>query len=176
MAVLERESSISLDELQDAVARVYPAVVVRRRDLSGEFNRTWYAYRDGLFVPASGEGSWPDEPGTAWARIDPATGQILDANDALAALLADPGDSLAGSFVADFIAPGTDDISASQRTAVTESGETRSVGLARRRDGRDVMLEYVARVVDGSIHAWYRKVGLAVVSPSLDPPTEPTRG
>jgi PAS domain-containing protein len=165
MAVIASSESISLVDLQARVSRVYPAVVVRRRDLSGEFGHTWYAYRDGLFVPASGPGSWPSEPGTAWARIDPASGEILDANDALVALLADPGDTISGSFVTDFIVPGTGDISSGQRRAVSEAGETRSVGLARRRDGREVMLEYVARVVDGLIEAWYREIALAAIPP-----------
>jgi hypothetical protein len=159
LAVLERHEHLSPRQLETEVARVYPAVSVRRRDLAAEPAETWYAYRDGTFLPHHASTAWTDDDGTAWALIDPATGVILDANLELAALLA--ADTLVGRLVTEFVAPGTEDVSHHQRRAAQQSGEFRSLGLARRDDGLEILLEYVARVTESGIHAWYREIALA---------------
>jgi hypothetical protein len=158
LAALDHRKQLSPEELQEDVARVYPAVAVRRRDLSSEPVETWYAYRDGVFAVNAPATSWADTEGTAWARINPATGEILEANEALERLLAT--NALAGRLVTEFVMPGAEHISESQRRAVQEAGETRSFGMARLGDGTEVMLEYVARAHADGIHAWYRGVAL----------------
>ena len=40
----------SPDELRDLLRPMYPAVVVRPRELSDETIRVWYVYRDGHWV------------------------------------------------------------------------------------------------------------------------------
>jgi hypothetical protein len=41
------------DELQEYLRQRFPRAVVRRRDLSGEAQATWYAYRGGHWVAAT---------------------------------------------------------------------------------------------------------------------------
>ena len=47
----------STDELQQQLRREYPDAVVRARELDGEAFTIWYVYRDGHWVPGSGEQS-----------------------------------------------------------------------------------------------------------------------
>jgi len=47
--VLVSKSFSSTRELEDELRRFYPAVRVRRRELSGEQGLTWYVYREGDF-------------------------------------------------------------------------------------------------------------------------------
>jgi hypothetical protein len=54
--VLMTKSITSTRELEDELRRLYPAVRVRPRDLSGEHGVTWYVYREGDF-PSSQPGS-----------------------------------------------------------------------------------------------------------------------
>ena len=44
--VLMSRPIASPQELEDELRRIYPAVRVRRRDLSGERGLTWYVYRE----------------------------------------------------------------------------------------------------------------------------------
>jgi hypothetical protein len=158
--VLAAHADISPFELEMTLRIVYPRAIVRRRDLSAEPVETWYAYRDGSFAPPSHE-NWADSPGVAWARFDPQTGQILAANDELAALFRPADGRMVGHFAREFIPPGADAISAAQLQAIGGTPETRSVGLARRGDGEAFVVEFVARPIDDAIEAWYRAVAVA---------------
>lgn len=160
-AVLDRREHLSPVELEAAVRLVYPAAIVRRRDLSAERTETWYAYRDGSYRATRG-GSWADEAGVAWASFDPGTGRILAANDALVALFSRPGDRLVGRLAREFVPEGAGEISNRQLRAVSQGGETRSIGRGRRSDGSEVLVEWVARVIGDEIHAWYRPIGVAI--------------
>jgi hypothetical protein len=55
--VLVSRSIASTGALEEELRRLYPAVRVHRRELSGEPGLTWYVYRDGGFP------SRPDEVG-----------------------------------------------------------------------------------------------------------------
>jgi hypothetical protein len=159
-AVLERMESLAPDDLQDQVRRVYPQAIIRRRHLSGERLESWYAYRDGACRPRADE-RWFEEPGIPWARVDPATEQMLETNAEFVALFGNPGDVMVGRNVRDFIAPGTDAISDRVRRAVAQAGGTDSLGTGQRVDGKPIIVEWAARTIDGSIHAWYRPVLVA---------------
>jgi hypothetical protein len=159
-SLLAATPAISAMDLQAGLRLVYPGAVVRRRDISGEAGETWYAYRDGSFVPSADQ-SWADEPGTAWARFDPITAEILAENDALVELFAPVGGSLVGHFAREFIPEGADGISAAQLKAVQEVAESGSVGLARRGNGSLFFVEFVARPFPGGVEAWYREVATA---------------
>ena len=41
--------------LQDELRRTYPNALVRRRILDGERQETWYVYREGSWIPTSGQ-------------------------------------------------------------------------------------------------------------------------
>ena len=47
--VLMSKSITSMRELEDELRELYPAVRVRRRELSGENGVTWYVYREADF-------------------------------------------------------------------------------------------------------------------------------
>jgi len=160
LAVLEAQPRLAPEELEAGVRLVYPDAVVRRRDLTAEPVEVWYAYRDGAYAGPR-DATWVDEPGTAWARFDPATGEIVADNAAMAALFSPGASTLVGRFAREFIPPGADAISDRQLEAVREADETRSLGRARREDGREIIVEFVARAHDGALEAWYREVSIA---------------
>ena len=159
-AVLDETPGATPDAVEARVRAVYPAATIRARDLSDELVPTWYAYRDGQFH-ATPDWAWTDEPGTAWARIG-ADGVIEAENETLVELFGRPGESLVGRHVSDFIAPGAETISTRQFAAVlAATAEVRSVGRGRTADGATVDAEYVTRVTDGHVDAWFRRVALA---------------
>ena len=141
--------------LEAAVRRVYPQALVRPREITAETLQVWHAYRDGRYT-GSGDFAWASEAGVAWARIDPSTGTIVDGNAALCALFA-PGELMIGRNVLEFVPADTGDMSRRQMAAIATAPQTVSVGEARRSDGSTVAVEYVARVADGMIDAWYRE-------------------
>jgi hypothetical protein len=60
VALAERlvgDGARSTGELQQQLRREYPDAVVRARELDGEAFTIWYVYRDGHWVPGSGEQS-----------------------------------------------------------------------------------------------------------------------
>ncbi len=147
----------SLAELETELRILYPAASVRPRQVEGERDVVWYAFRDGIYR-GEPETRWITEPGTAWARIDPRTGLITDANAELAVLFARAGERLIGRSVTEFIVAGTDDVSAAQMAEVLRGRPVHSHGLAPGPDGGTVLVEYVAQLTDDEIEAWYRAV------------------
>jgi hypothetical protein len=51
----------SPDELERLLRASYPAVIVRRRELSGEPTQTWYVYRDGRWTASGATRAAPGE-------------------------------------------------------------------------------------------------------------------
>jgi PAS domain-containing protein len=139
---------------------LYPGVVVRRRDLSGETQPVWYAYRDGTYIAAS-DPEWHRAPGTAWLRLDPATAEILAVNDETLALFAAKADQLIGRPLFEFTYPENAEMMARQRDVVGSGQVLHSVGRGRTLDGRDVVLEYVCYIVDRAVDCWYRPASVA---------------
>jgi PAS domain-containing protein len=146
--------------LEARLRSLYPGVLVRERDLSGETQRVWYAYRDGAYV-ASSDSEWHTAPSTAWLRLDAVTAEILDVNDALLALFAGTADQLIGRRLFDFTYPENAEMLIRQRDVVARGEVLHSLGRARALDGRDVVLEYVCYIVDEAVDCWYRPVSVA---------------
>lgn len=147
--------------LEVRLRSLYPDVRVRLRDLSGETRLVWYAYRDGTYL-ASSEPGWHTEPGTAWVRLDAATAEILDVNEALLEVLgADCDDQLIGHALFEFTYPENAELLARQRDVVTRGEVLHSLGRARTLRGRDIVLEYVCYAVGDAIEAWYRPASVA---------------
>jgi PAS domain-containing protein len=157
-ALLALEEPATPTDLQTALRRVYPGAFVRRRALTSRHVEQWDAFRDAMFVPPA-NGDWDRAPDVAWLRLDSATGRILDANDALAALIASPRDGLIGQYAHDFVLPQTQPVSDAQLRAIAEAAETRSYGLARTSDGRTVLLEYIAIPAGDEVQVWLRDLG-----------------
>lgn len=174
-AVLDAASDLSPTDLERGLAAVYPNTKVRRRELSSEMTETWYAYRDGSFAPPA-DRSWADGPGTAWARFEPLTGEILDTNAEAIALFVPVDGVLVGRFASDFVPQGTEGISEQQLQAIREVTESQSAGLARRGDGTLFLVEFVARSRDHAVEAWYRELSIAGLESQLVTTGEPGTG
>ena len=159
-AALEAADAGTPIALERRLRWLYPEVVVRRRDLSGETQPVWYAYRDGTYV-ASSEPQWHGEPGTAWLRLDPVTAEIVDVNDETLTLFAATSDQLIGRPLFEFTYPENAEMMARQREVVASGQLLHSLGRGRALDGRDLVLEYVCYVVDAFVECWYRPASVA---------------
>jgi PAS domain S-box-containing protein len=155
-AALQQLEESTPSSLEASVRRVYPRALVAPREISAEPLQIWYSYRDGRFT-GSGDSGWADAPGVAWARVDSTSGTIVDANEALCALFA-PGESMVGRNVLEFVPADAAGLSKRQMAAIASAPQTVSVGEARRIDGSTIVVEYVARVTEGLIDAWYREI------------------
>ncbi len=154
---VELHGPASPGDLEAMIRRLYPEARVGRRLLADEPLPVWYAYRDGGFRPLP-DATWHLEAGTAWARFDLA-GVITAANPALEALVGD-GSPLVGRPLSDFMLPENQELQARQFAAVLAGDTLHSVGRGRRPDGSEYVIEYVARLVDGEVHGWYRPASI----------------
>ncbi len=146
--------------LEARLRSLYPGVLVRLRDLSGETQPVWYAYRDGTYI-ASSEPEWHTKPGTAWLRLDAATAAILDVNEEVLDLFAATAEQLVGHPLFEFTSPENAEMLARQRDIVARGEVLHSFGRARRLDGRDLVLEYVCYRVGPAVECWYRPASVA---------------
>ena len=159
-AALEASAEATPSELEARLRSLYPGVLVRERELSGERDPVWYAYRDGTYV-ADSEPAWHLEPGTAWVRFDAETAEILDVNDALLDLFAATSDQVIGRLLFELTYPENIELLARQRELVARGEVLHSLGRARTLDGRDIVLEYVCYRVRGPVECWYRLASVA---------------
>lgn len=150
--------------LEEQLRSLYPDVVVRRRELSGETQPVWYAYRDGTYI-ASAEPEWHKEPGTAWLRLDPATTEVLAVNDETLALFAATAEQVVGRPLFEFTYPENAEMMARQRDVVAGGQILHSLGRGRTLDGQDLVLEYVCYIVDEAVECWYRPASVAAGGP-----------
>ena len=92
------------DHLEARLRRIFPRVVVRERELSGE-GPVWYVYRDGAWRPPA-DGQWWQADGLPCVVVS-ANGWITEANPGASTLLG-LGDAEAGAtHFTDLIPPGT---------------------------------------------------------------------
>jgi PAS domain-containing protein len=161
-AALEAPGEATPSELEARLRSLYPGVLVRERELSGERDSIWYAYRDGTYV-ADSEPAWHLEPGTAWVRLDAETAEILEVNDALLELFAATSDQVIGRLLFELTYPENAELLARQRDVVARGEVLHSLGRARTLDGRDIVLEYVCNRVPGAVQCWYRLASVAGV-------------
>jgi hypothetical protein len=159
-SALEAADDATPLSLEARLRWLYPGVLVRQRDLSGETQPVWYAYRDGTYI-ASSEPEWHREPGTAWVRLDAATAEILAVNDELLALFAATADQLIGRPLFEFTYAENAEMLARQRDVVAGGQVLHSLGRGRALDGRDLVLEYVCYIVGGAVECWYRPASVA---------------
>lgn len=158
---IARQVPPSPEALEATIARLYPEARVVRRLLAHEPQPVWYAYRDGAYRPVP-DATWHLDPAVAWASID-GSGVITAANPALEALVGD-GSPLVGRPLSDFMLPENRALQARQFEAVLRGEVLHSIGRGCRPDGSEFVIEYVARLVDGEVHGWYRPASVAEVS------------
>jgi PAS domain S-box-containing protein len=119
-----------------------------------------YAYRDRGYreLPDTG---WHLGPDVAWASFD-RVGRITAANRLLELLVSD-GEPIVGHQISEFMQPENVELQARQFEAVLRGETLHSIGRGPRADGREMLLEYVGRLVADQVHGWYREaVGFRV--------------
>jgi hypothetical protein len=94
----------SADQLQSRLRLLFPRVLVRERQLSGE-SPSWYIYRDGAWAPPASEDWWLPA-GVPRVSLSP-EGWITHANPSALGLLAIESVSGPSWHYTDFVAPGT---------------------------------------------------------------------
>ena len=159
-SAVEASDDATPASLQARLRSLYPGAIVRRRELSGEIHPVWYAYRDGTYAAAS-EPTWHTEPGTAWVRLDAATAEIVDVNDALLSVFRASREQLIGRPLLEFTYAENAEMLARQREVVARGELLHSLGRSRTADGHDIVLEYVCHRVGDAVECWYRPASVA---------------
>ena len=157
-------------DLQVALARGYPSVIVRARDplAAMALTVTWYVYRDGRYSPFADAERWWEAPEAAWVEIDDA-GVYQGANAAALALLGVSRDELADLRTGDLADPAVRELTPWVWEYVRERGELHSTSLLAARGARPrVAVEY--RLVlnmrgPGRSVSWLRQIPLRDAEP-----------
>ncbi len=146
----ERSPDIGPAGLESRLALVYPTVVVRARDLTGEPD-VWYVYRDGSWRPPSGP--WwqdPQVPHITTSR----DGWVRDANDAARALLGfDHEEQLHYS---DFLVPDATEVGSILGDIIREGHRLSGTLLVRPLGGDLVACEVRAERTEDGLQVWIR--------------------
>jgi PAS domain-containing protein len=124
-------------DLGSRLRRLFPRVLVRERQLSGE-PLTWYVYRDGAWTHAPDPQWWlaPNVPRMA-ASLD---GWINEANASMRGLLGLPDDFGARHFT-DFVAPGTLEDATQLFDVIVRGSPVTATILAKPADGNVIACE-----------------------------------
>jgi PAS domain-containing protein len=149
--IASRDPLLRPEDLQERLARLFPRVAVRARDLSGE-PPSWYVYRDGRWRPPTDPRWWrrPDVPAL---RFD-ADGWLEHANPGARGLLAiQDGDH---HHYSDFVAPGAGGDSAELFRIVRDGQALEATLLLRPMDGGLIACELHAEAAEGGAAAWLR--------------------
>jgi PAS domain-containing protein len=159
------------EHLEQRLRRLFPRVVVRERELSGE-PMSWYVYRDGGWQ-GSGSGPWWAAAGLPRVSIS-ADGWINDANAGARSLLGiEPGE-LGTRHLTDFVAPGTLDDATALLGIVDEGHDLTATILIRPTTGDVVAIDVHATREPSTVVAVLRlaeNVPVEPVGPVAPPPT-----
>lgn len=164
--LMERAPDMGPAALGARLALVYPTVVVRARDLSGE-PEVWYVYRDGAWRPPAGP--WWQDPQVPHVTAG-RDGRVRAANDAARALLGfDHGEQ---PHYSDFFVPdATED--GSMLGDIIREGHRLSATLLLRPIGGDLIAcEVRAERTEDGLQAWIRLAD--EVDIGVEPRTEVT--
>lgn len=148
-------SPASRKELQERLRPLYPRVSVFQRQLSGDTDM-YYVYREGGFVLDS-DVTWWTQPRVAWSRISATTGEFLEVNDELVALMGGCREDYIGRHYTDFVHPEARSAAATFFQTVNKLGEIYSKKLVVRSDGEEMTIEFYGILVGDVIDVWYRR-------------------
>jgi hypothetical protein len=132
----------SPEALEARLRRVFPRVVVRRREISGE-PAAWYVYRDGGWRPSM-TGSWWEQPGLPRVEISP-EGWVDRASATALGLLGITESDLGTRHFTDFVAPGGLEDSMALFGIVSEGHDLTATALLRPTSGDVIAID---------LHAW----------------------
>jgi PAS domain-containing protein len=146
--------------LQHRLARLFPRVVVRARELSGE-PRTWYVYRDGAWRGGHDE-RWWEGPIVPRLVVGP-DGWVRDANAAARSLLGIAPDEPRHS--ADFLNPGSAEEASALFAVLLEGHPLTATVLARPSSGDTIACEVHVEPGEEGLIAWLRLADDLEVAP-----------
>ena len=148
-----RHSFQTADELASRLRTLFPRVVVRASEVSGQEN-VWYVYRDGVWRSSADLRWWADErTPRVTVSID---GWIEEANAPARAILGlAPSDSMP-RFFTDFVAPGTLQDATDLFSVVAAGHELSATTLVRPVGGEIIACDLRAWSADGRIYGAFR--------------------
>jgi PAS domain-containing protein len=158
------------DQLETGLRRLFPRVVVRERELSGEAP-VWYVYRDGGWRP-SPTGPWWETAGLPRVVVS-ADGWIEEASPSAADLLGIDASHDVSPHVTDFVAPGTLDDAMALFAVIEEDHDFTATVLLRPSSGDVVAIDMHATRRDSQILAVLRLSEDLPVSVSAGPIERP---
>ena len=150
-------------ELELALRPLFPFTKVQPRQLSGERGVTWYVYRDGRFH-ARADVEWWDGPDAGIATLHPDTGEVLEANQCLAGLLATTTEDIIGRAYLDFVPPDAQAVAAALFEATTGIPLVETVARVLRADASTLDVELRGRRVEDGIDLRIRAVSVVTAA------------
>ena len=139
--------------LQSQLALIFPKVVVRARELSGE-NPVWYVYRDGRWTPPD-QGHWWEGPNLPRIVVR-RDGSISSANAGAVSLLGLTGLGSEPRRFSDFVAPGAAEDATQLLAVVLDGNDLMATVLVRANDAETIACELHAERLDGEMVAVFR--------------------
>jgi PAS domain-containing protein len=159
--MLADRPTIGAGELERRLRSIAPSATVRARALSGERDQTFYVYRDGRWSPDA-EPDWWVRTDTARATVSIATGAVIDANEALGALLGADRRWIIGRRYFDFVLPAARMASEVLFQTAVDTGSVQSIARVACPDGRQRTCEFRGEVLGAEIVVHVRAVAMAV--------------
>ncbi len=157
------------DQLETGLRRLFPRVVVRERELSGEAP-VWYVYRDGGWRPSL-TGPWWETAGLPHIVVS-AEGWIEEASPSAADLLGIDASDVVSPHVTDFVAPGTLDDAMALFAGIEEGHDFTATVLLRPSSGDVVAIDMHATRSRSHVAAVLRLSEDLPVSVPAGPPIE----
>jgi PAS domain-containing protein len=151
--IVQRNHVTRPSVLQAQLASIFPKVVVRARELSGE-NPVWYVYRDGRWTPAT-DHRWWDAPNLPRITVDPG-GSITSANAGAMSLLGLTDLTAQPRRFPELVAPGAIEQATELLRVVLDGNDLLATVLIRPVDGEAIACEVHASLADGGMDVTMR--------------------
>jgi PAS domain-containing protein len=139
--------------LQSQLALIFPKVVVRARELSGE-NPVWYVYRDGRWTPPD-RGHWWEGPNLPRIVVG-RDGSISSANAGAVSLLGLTDLASEHRRFSDLVAPGAAEEATQLLAVVLDGNDLTATVLVRPNDAETIACELHAEPLEGAMVAVFR--------------------
>jgi PAS domain-containing protein len=157
------------EQLEQRLRRVFPRVIVRERNLSGE-RPAWYVYRDGGWRADAHSEWWRDET-LPRVRVSP-EGWLREATPTAAGLLGITPDDAGTHHFTDFIVPGTLDDAVSLFDIVRQGSDLTATVVLRPVSGEPIAIDIHTARDGAEVGAVFRLAGQVDV-PNVDPISVP---
>jgi hypothetical protein len=151
--VAARHPFNTVDELATRLRKLFPRVVVRASEVSGQ-EHVWYVYRDGVWQSSADPRWWADERAPRISVTE--DGWIEEANAPARALLGlGPSDAMP-RFFSDFVAPGALEDASELFSLIAAGHELSATTLVRPTSGDIIACDLRAWSENGRIYGAFR--------------------